>query len=249
MSDRRRDSDSSHDRRWHFRAELGAGAVVHAAQIALKCRIVDVSLGGIRVHRSDDIAPCPALGTEVTVEFEIGAGGWVAQNGRVQRCTLEEIVITFGPLAAGIEDLIENEVLAAVEIARRPRMIVVDPSAERRRRVSDALRVAGCDSFEAATPLEAIDLIERPCSHFQGVAVSEHLTQTGANELCDFLTESNPHIQIALIAANENRAVPQLGSDGSAKNDRVSVLSLDDTLEVALRGFADAITALATRSR
>jgi hypothetical protein len=237
MSDRRKGSEASHDRRRHFRADFDAGAVIHAARMALRGKIVDLSLGGVRIRRTDDSAPCPAPGTPAMIELELGGSGWIAQDGRIQRCELDEIVITFGPLAAEVEDLIEDEVLAAVEATRRPRMIVVDPSAERRRRVADALRIAGCDSYEAATPLEAIDLMERPRNHIRGVAVAENLTQTGADELCDFFAESNPHIKLALIA--DGTVDAQVGERGNG--DRVSRMSNDDTLEISLRGFADSI--------
>ncbi len=246
MSDRRSGSESSHDRRRHFRADFDAGAVIHAAQIALRGKIVDLSLGGVRVRRTDDAAPCPAPGTPATVELEIGDGGWVAQEGRIHRCELGEVIIRFGPLAAEVEDVIEDEVLASVEASMRPRMVVVDPSAERRRRVADALRVAGCDSYEAATPLEAIDLIERPRNHIRGVAVAENLTQTGADELCDFFAESNPHIKLALIADGSIDCAP---GDRSQTSDRVSVMHSDDTLELSLRGFADSIVVRSGRDR
>jgi hypothetical protein len=38
------------------------------------------------------------------VELELGTHhGWVAQDGRIHRCELGEIVIAFGPLAAQVE--------------------------------------------------------------------------------------------------------------------------------------------------
>ena len=238
---RHRRGDTERERRRHFRAEIEAGAVIHAARTALRGKIVDLSLGGVRVRRTDEAAPCPAPGTAAMVELELGDGGWIAQDGRVHRCELDEVVIVFAPLAPEVEDLIEDEVLAAIEAARRPRMLVVDPSAERRRRVADALRVAGCDSYEAATPLEAIDLVERPRNHIRGVALARQLTQTNADELCDFFAESNPHIKLAVIA--DGTMDDELDRPVTEHPDRVSVVTCDDTLEIALRGFADSVGA------
>ena len=245
MSHGRGDADAGEERRRHFRAEIEAGAVIHAARVALRGRIVDLSLGGVRVRRTDDTVAFPSAGAAAMVELELGDGGWISQDGRVQRCERDEIVIAFARLAPEVEDVIEDEVLAAIEASQRPRMIVVDPSAERRRRVADALRVAGCDSYEAATPLEAIDLVERPRNRIRGVAVAENLTQTGSDELCDFFAESNPHIKLALIADGT--------VDGPVANDRssdkVAVMSCDDTLEIALQGFADSVATRPPRPR
>jgi CheY-like chemotaxis protein len=233
------------ERRRHFRAGMEAGAVVHASTLALRGRIVDLSLGGVRVRRIDENAPCPAPGTSATVELELGRGDWVAQPGRIHRCELGEIVILFSALAPEVEDLIEDEVLAAIEATRRPRMIVVDPSADRRRRVADKLRQAGCDSYEAATPLEAIDLMERPRSHIRGVAMAEHLTQTGTDEFCDFVAETNPNIKLALIAeALAEGTVDQPESRNRRITERISTVvpSEEETMDESLRGFVDAVS-------
>lgn len=188
------------ERRRHYRASVEAGVLIHAAKVVMRGRVVDLSLGGVRIRRADDSAPCPAVGSAAMVELELGNHGWVAQDGRIVRAALDELVILFAPLAPEVEDLIEDEVLAALEAARRPRTIVVDPSAERRHRVSAKLRAAGCESYEAATPLEAIGLLEHPRHHISGVAVAQHLTQTGSDEFCDFLAETNPGIKLALLA-------------------------------------------------
>jgi|GEM_PF-3542129 len=229
MRERSGEVDFSTERRRHYRAAVDAGALIHAAAVVVRGRVVDLSLGGVRIRRLDDATPCPAVGSAAMVELEVGTRGWIAQDGRIVRCALDELVITFAPLAAEVGQLIEDEVLAAREAARRPRMMVVDPSATRRRRVSEKLRAAGCDSYEAATPLEAIELLERPHHHITGVAVAEHLTQTNGDEMCDFLAETNPGIKLALLA---------------------DLLQQDDaSLDRSLQSFADSCGATPTARR
>jgi hypothetical protein len=245
MNDRRR-AEEQGERRRHFRAGLESGAVIHASKIAIKGRIVDLSLGGVRVRRTDDQAPCPAAGAAAMIEMEIGERGWIAADGIIRRAGLDEVVISFAPLAAEVEDLIEDEVLAAIEAARRPRMIVVDQQPDRRRRVAEKLRAAGCDSYEASTPLEAIDLMERPRSHIKGVAIAERLTtQTGSDEFCEFVGETNPGIKLALITD----ALADGTVDRPLRPHRVSeristvVPSDEDTMELSLKGFAESVAA------
>lgn len=232
------------ERRRHYRAGMESGAVIHASRVAIKGRIVDLSLGGVRVRRTDDQAPCPAPGTGVMIEMEIGVRGWIAVDGIIRRCSIDELVIRFAPLAAEVEDVIEDEVLAAIEATRRPRMIVVDRHADRRRRVADKLRAAGCESYEASTPLEAIDLLERPRSHIKGVAVAETLTQTGADEFCDFVGQTNPRIKLALITETLAEGTVDLPIERAHRiSERISTVVPpdEDTMELSLRGFVESV--------
>jgi CheY-like chemotaxis protein len=250
MNDRRRAEDKG-ERRRHFRAGLEAGAVIHASKLAIRGRIVDLSLGGVRIRRVDDQAPCPAPGTAAMIEMEIGLRGWIAADGIVRRCELDEVVISFAPLPAEVEDLIEDEVLAAIEATRRPRMIVVDSHPDRRRRVAEKLRAAGCDSYEVSTPLEAIDMMERPRAHIRGVAVAETLTQTDGNEFCDFVGETNPNIKLALIADElAEGTVDQPMRRAHRVSERISTVVPpdEDTMEISLKGFADSVVTRPGRS-
>ena len=188
------------ERRRHLRADTGLGARLHAAGAVVRGKSVDLSRGGVRIRRLDEDRPCPAVGTDALIELELGPSGWIAQDGRVVRCDFSELAIAFDAVADAVARLIDEEIRAVLASISRPRLLVVDPSAARRHQIAEKLRAAGCDPYEAATPLEAIDLIERPSSHIAGVAVAERLTQTDGEELCEFVAETNPGIRLAMIA-------------------------------------------------
>lgn len=194
------------ERRRHYRARVEAHAIVHAPSTrplvaSLKGHIVDLSLSGVRIRRTDTFGPLPPLGTWTRLELELGGHGWIGVHGVVHRGDHDELAIEFGAMSPEHQDVIEDEILAAYEALQRPRMLVVDPQAPRRRRVADTLRAAGFEPYEVQTPLEAIDVIERPDSHFAGIAVARSLTQTGCDELCEFVAETNPNIKLTRIAA------------------------------------------------
>lgn len=193
------------DRRHSFRADVHGCAIVHGPGGASRCVVVDLCLGGVRllelVRGASDLVP----GAEVTCELEIAGQGWVVQRGRVLRHEQGELAIAFEGLSPEVEDVIEEEVLCALEARRAPRVVVVDRSEARRHRIAEALRENGCCSLEAATPLEAVDLIEQSRTHVSAVVVAETLTQTQADELIAFVFESHPDVKVALIT--EVRAV------------------------------------------
>jgi CheY-like chemotaxis protein len=189
------------NRRRAYRAGVHGCAIVHApGDTALRGIIIDLGLGGVRLLELVRDEPGLVAGAEVTIELECAGAGWVAQRGRVIRHGDGELAIRFHALSPEVEDLIEDEVLGDVEAQRAPRVVVVDRAAQRRHRVAEALRDAGCSPLEAATPLEAVDIVERSRNHVCAVALSENLTQTQADDLVRFLAEAHPEVQVALIA-------------------------------------------------
>jgi hypothetical protein len=195
------------NRRHSYRAGVHGCAIVHApGNLAIRCGVIDVSLGGVRLEPlSDEERLVP--GTQVSVELECAGAGWVWQRGVVIRHVGAEVVVGFYALGADVEDLIEDEILGAVEAERQPRVVVVDGSCERRHAVAEELRRRGLCSLEAATPLEAIELVERSRNHVSAVALSGSLTQTQADELVGYLQETHPEVVVARI---EQDAVDQL---------------------------------------
>jgi hypothetical protein len=187
------------ERRRNFRAPGRSAAVVHGSHVSLRGELANVSLGGALIRCAPGPAPVPGRGLPLWIELELG-GRWVTQRGRARRCDIGELAIEFDEVLTDTEDAIEDLVLAAVESHRAPRVVVLDPSAPRRRRVSEALRRAGYESFEAATPLEAIRRVETSSEEITGVAVAERGSGTTAGALVDYFSESNPHIKIAVLA-------------------------------------------------
>jgi CheY-like chemotaxis protein len=108
--------------------------------------------------------------------------------------------VVFDGVSPEFEDLVEDEILDELDAARTPRVLVVDRSVPRRRRLAAALRRAGCRPLEASTPLEAIEIIEACHDHLRAAAISSTLTQTGGPELAQFLADSHAGIRIAVIA-------------------------------------------------
>jgi CheY-like chemotaxis protein len=225
------------DRRRHLRVATDVGVRVHAARATMRGHCVDLSRGGLRLRRDDDTAPCPAVGTGALVELALGRAGWVAQDGRIVRCDYADVAIEFAPLAEEVARMIDDELRAAAAATSRPRLLVVDPSADRRHHIAAKLRAAGCDPYEAATPLEAIDLIDRSANHIAGVAVATHLTQTDGDELCDFRGRDQPRHQAGVDRGRAGRRSSPAERVGEHHVDPTD----DDTLERSLRGWVDAV--------
>lgn len=206
---------------------------------------VDLSLGGLRM-RIGNGSGCPVAGSIGIVEIHL-ASGWHRVQVRVVRSVFDEIALHFNEIAPSVEDAIEDEVVASIEAARKPHIVVVDPSPDRRHRIAETLRTAGCDPVEAATPLEAIGIVERQGGSIRGMTVAESLTQTRADEFCEYVTQSNPEIQLRLIAEGtvdlsaddyDELAPPPPPRLSRTFTPQVPIVADDDSLDLALRDFA-----------
>lgn len=80
-----------------------------------------------------------------------------------------------------------------------PVVVVVDQAETRRHRVAESVRHAGGRSIEATTPLEAIALVEAGLDDIDAIAVAEKLTQTGGDELLEYLSTTHPGLEVAVI--------------------------------------------------
>ncbi|HTJ44250.1 MAG TPA: PilZ domain-containing protein [Kofleriaceae bacterium] len=216
MSQGNRGAPHENDRRRHFRAGVSGGAVVHGRGGTMRGHIRDLSLGGALIELHHDPSEDE---DDVLVELEIGTSGWVAQRGQVARRSARHVAIAFGTVPPDVEDVIEDEVVAAVEARKSPRVVVCDPREDRRHQLAEKLRAAGTTPIEARTPLEAIALVEQQRNHVVAVAMADTLTQTGPHELVDYLSESNPHIRIAMFAddaANDAKDAPHVQRHGTS---------------------------------
>lgn len=254
-----RQPSGSADRRRHYRVPRSVNVLLHVGRFGQLGRFsplgvstvrgiaVDLSLGGLRMRIANG-APCPAAGSTGLAEIHL-ASGWHRLRVKVVRSVFDEIALHFHDVAPAAEDAIEDEVVASIEAARKPNIVVVDPSPDRRHRIAESLRTAGCDPVEAATPLEAIGIVESRCGSIRGMTVAESLTQTRADEFCEYVSQSNPEIQLRLIAhGTVDLSVDddELAPPPVMPRTLTPVVRDDDSLDLAMRDFAaDAARALA----
>jgi len=221
--DRDRARPSFDERRHSQRIDVSGNAVVHGPVSVMRCEIVDLSTGGalLRPVGNGAAAPLPGVGVTVDLHLDAADTGWFTLRAVVHRSGVAggAFAVEFGDVTAEFEDLVEDEVLAALEAARILRVIVVDPIDRRRQRLATELRRAGCSPFEVSTPLDAIGLIDQSQMHFSFALVAEQLLNTEGRDLMGFLAVTHPQVHLALIAdrppgATGNRAL--LHVDGTA---------------------------------
>jgi hypothetical protein len=96
--------------------------VVTARELAIRTRIVDLAVGGVRVLL-DPAVVSPSVGTRVWLDLRLDGGGrWFHLSGLIERvgtgAATNEIVIELHGIPQGFEDLVQDELLASLECVR-----------------------------------------------------------------------------------------------------------------------------------
>lgn len=184
------------------RVRVVGRAIVHGDDGVSACDVLDLSLGGLLLQRDACGGALPAVGEPVTVELHLASRGsrWHDLSAHVcRRAAADRIAVTLDRTPPDLEDEIEEEVLAAVEAASAPRVVVVDPPGPRRRHLADTVRRAACVPVVASTPLEALQRLGDSRTHAVAMIVGEDLTQTHGEELAHYVTTTHPDVRVALI--------------------------------------------------
>jgi hypothetical protein len=213
------------ERRGHRRGPVRGQAAIGVGAEALRCDVGNLSRsGGLFVLSA--VCPAPiALGAPVSVSLDV-LDRAIRLQGRVVRSDDggTRIAIAFDDVPDEVCAALDQQVDSAIDAARVPRVVVVDPLPAERGRVADAVRRAGCDPVEASTPLEAIDAIQRPENRVAAAAIRDSLTQTGGDELATYLAEQHPTLPVAILAEAPTESTTQAGPR------EVPVLAVDGDL-------------------
>ena len=193
-------------------------AVVHGA-FAAHARILDLAVGGVSllVH---DAAALPDIGAPVRLDVRLdGRGRWLHLIGSVVRIDARgsgsALVIELLAVPPDFEDLVQAELLSALECAQVPRVLLVDGARRRRGLVAAAFRAVGFHVIEVSSPLEAIAEIDQSRLHLWAVVIADTELASHADELRKFLGETYPEVPLIDVGQRVRRAgTTNLSVDG-----------------------------------
>ena len=195
------------DERHAGRVESTGTVVVHAGDVVIHGRIVDLALEEIRMY-VDSTVEAPPVGTRVRVDLRVdGLGRWIHLHGHVQRinarAAAHEIIIQLEGVPSSFEDLVQDELLASLECARTPHVLVVALDRRHRELVAASFRAIGFHVIEARSPVETIAVLCESQLHPWAIAIADTDLDAAADELRRFITEAYPGVP--LIAIGQDR--------------------------------------------
>jgi hypothetical protein len=210
-SDLRRfdDEDARHERperRHSGRVESSGTVLVHGTR-AVHGRVLDVAVGGVNllVERATT-TPEPGTFVRLDLRFD-GRGSWLHLSGCVVRVdargSASALVIKLLDVPPDFEDLVQDELVFALECAQQRHLLLVDATRRRRELVAAAFRETGCVVIETSSPLEAIIAIDQSRLHLWGVVIADTELASRADELREFLTMMYPQVPLIVVGEGE----------------------------------------------
>jgi CheY-like chemotaxis protein len=182
------------ERRRSGRVDSSGTVVVHG-EVPIRARIIDLAIGGVRV-RVDPTVAQPSIGTQVRIDLRLdGHGCWTRLLGRIlrgSRTGSDELVIKLHDFPARFEDLVQDELLASVECAQTPHVLVVDADPLRRELVAAAFQEIGFLAMKASSALEAIAGVDESRLHLWAVVIADTDLDPRAEDLRAFLAAAYP---------------------------------------------------------
>jgi hypothetical protein len=179
------------------------GTVIFDADRDHRGRVVDLSLGGIRVRAA---AVPPRLGPGVAVTLQLRLDGvavaWIELGGVVCRADRAPMVaLSFTEIPDGFAALVaaQHDVAAARAACTRVLLVAADPA--RRLALAGALRGQGCAVAEATTPLDTLVYLGETDHGFGVVAIADLPPGVTAAALAAFVGDAEPHLPVLVLPA------------------------------------------------
>jgi CheY-like chemotaxis protein len=200
------DRPESRERRRCARVDASGAAIVHGMS-ELHGWIVDLAVGGLRLV-VDQIVSAREVGARVGVVVRLdGVDNWFRMTGSVVRIEARGSTTALGielfVIPQDFEDLVQDELVSALERAREPEIVVVDVACARRDLVAAAFRAMRCHVTEVSSPLEAIAVIDRSRRQLWAVVVGDTELASRADDFRRFLHDAFP--RVPLIGVGEGR--------------------------------------------
>jgi CheY-like chemotaxis protein len=189
------------DRRQQVRV-IANGSVIVYGHETLRGRLSNISSGGMLVRLGESEPGCWS-GEYVEVELHLDRTGatWLRFRGEVVRSDQCEVAISFTSVPLDFADVVQDALVSALDGAALPHVLLVDPNAQRRAPFAALLRRAGCRVAEVATPLDAIAYLGSSAIHSWVVAISSTVPASTAEELQQFLTESDAPVEVRMLGS------------------------------------------------
>lgn len=194
-----------------------AGSVVVHGPTALRGRIADLALGGVRIV-VDPRPPLPRIGERLRIELRLDgtAARWLRLLGRVRGNdhAAHAISIQLDHVPAEFEDIVQAQFLAALECGRTLHALLVDERDDRRAALAEALRRDGCHVTSVSTRLDALDALDDAAFHAGLIVIAEDGRSRALGGLRRYLDEVYPDVwRVTLDDADDTELVARIRAE------------------------------------
>ena len=183
--------------------------------LSLAGRVIDLSSGGVRVQVARG-GKHLASGTPVRVSIRLDGSRskWLHLDGGVRRIDERHFAVMFRNRLPELDDVVQSELVAALEAHQIPEVMIVDGEAARRDLVASAFRAAGCRVTETQTALGAIHALDESRTWMLAIADTK---SSDADELRRHVRDAFPLVSRIAIGSRRSAGISIDGMPDLAK--------------------------------
>ena len=198
-----------------MRVAASGSVHVRGRALSLAGRVIDLSSGGVRVQVARG-GKHLASGTPVRVSIRLDGSRskWLHLDGGVRRIDERHFAVMFRNRLPELDDVVQNELVAALEAHHVPEVMIVDGEAARRDLVASAFRAAGCRVTATQTALGAIHALDESRTWMLAIADT---TSSDADELRRHVRDAFPLVSRIAIGTRRSAGISIDGMPDLAK--------------------------------
>jgi hypothetical protein len=188
------------ERRQHERVTPKGTVVLVVGDQRERGRLSYVGIGGM-LAATTTMMPESFVGRAVETELRLDdrLASWLHIPGKIVRITGESVAVTFDSVPAIFVRLIDEVSTASHADRRVLSMVLIDASTQRRRRIAEGFRAAGCQVIDVSTALEAIVRLGEASFEPELIAIADSIPHQTSHDLREFVEREHPRAKLVTI--------------------------------------------------
>ncbi|MDQ3336314.1 MAG: PilZ domain-containing protein [Myxococcota bacterium] len=188
------------ERRQHDRVTPKGTVVLVVDGERQQGRVSNVGISGM-LAMTDTVMPEAFVGRQVDMELRLDGrlANWFQLSGKIVRITGESVAVTFDSVPPIFASMIDEVSTASHADRRVLSMVLIDATTQRRRRIAEGFRAAGCQVIDVATALEAIVRLGEASFEPELIAIADSVPGQVSQDLRDFVEREHPRAKLVTI--------------------------------------------------
>jgi len=186
------------ERRQHQRVSPKGTVIFAAGEQRERGRITNISIGGMLATMTTTPDMLDRY-VELDLRLDDRLARWLRLTGKVVRIDGTNVAVAFADVPAVFVRLIDEISTASHADRRVLSVVLIDATTDRREKIAEGFRAAGCQVIDVSTALEAIVRLGEASFEPDLIAIADSLPSQVSEDLRQFVEREHPRAKLVTI--------------------------------------------------
>jgi len=186
------------ERRQHQRVSPKGTVIFAAGEQRERGRITNISIGGMLATMTTTPDMLDRY-VELDLRLDDRLARWLRLTGKVVRIDGTSVAVAFADVPAVFVRLIDEISTASHADRRVLSVVLIDATTDRREKIAEGFRAAGCQVIDVSTALEAIVRLGEASFEPDLIAIADSLPSQVSEDLRQFVEREHPRAKLVTI--------------------------------------------------